>query len=201
MASGSSSDFVKFSFKQSGEKQFMTKIQEVIRQKQWEIRVSGPRSRPNSAAPKKLRSGIGGIEKSMAAKTLKTDTEISKAFQDLDKLMEMAKPMVHLAKNISGKIKVKTTRKKWRHLILVIFFIKFPQEKQGDISDNETVQFKSYLLSLGISDPVTREAHGSERNYYKELAKEVFRILDQPVQVTIFFFFKFQASFHSWDIT
>lgn len=67
--------------------------------------VAVSRSRPNTA-PRKLRSGIGGIEKSIAAKSLKTDTEISKAFQDLDKLMEMAKPMVILAKNISGKIKV-----------------------------------------------------------------------------------------------
>ena len=32
--------------------------------------------------------------------------QISKAFEDLDQLMEMAKPMVSLAKNISGKIKV-----------------------------------------------------------------------------------------------
>jgi hypothetical protein len=30
---------------------------------------------------------------------------------------------------------------------------------------------------------VTRETYGSERNYYKELAKEIFKILDQPIQV------------------
>ena len=34
--------------------------------------------------------------------------------------------------------------------------LKKKQEKQGEVSDDETVQFKSYLLSLGISDPVTR---------------------------------------------
>ena len=44
----------------------------------------------------------------MAQRTKHTDKEISKAFQDLDKLMEMAKPMVTLAKNISGKIRVRT---------------------------------------------------------------------------------------------
>lgn len=54
-----------------------------------------------------MRSGISGIEKSMAAKSKLRDTEISKAFQDLDKLMEMAKPMVGLAKSISGKIRVR----------------------------------------------------------------------------------------------
>ena len=70
-----------------------------------------PSARPRSAQParsKVLRSGIGGIEKSMAQRTKHTDKEISKAFQDLDKLMEMAKPMVTLAKNISGKIRVRT---------------------------------------------------------------------------------------------
>ena len=53
-----------------------------------------------------LRSGIGGIEKSIAQRAAKTDSEISKAFQDLDKLMDRAKPMVALAKSISGKIRV-----------------------------------------------------------------------------------------------
>ena len=42
----------------------------------------------------------------MEAKAKATDTQISKAFKDLDQLMEMAKPMVSLAKNISGKIRV-----------------------------------------------------------------------------------------------
>ena len=42
----------------------------------------------------------------MEAKAKATDTQISKAFKDLDQLMEMAKPMVSLAKSISGKIRV-----------------------------------------------------------------------------------------------
>ena len=45
----------------------------------------------------------------MEARAKATDTQISKAFKDLDQLMEMAKPMVSLAKNISGKIKVQTS--------------------------------------------------------------------------------------------
>ena len=59
------------------------------------------------------------------------------------------------------------------------------QEKQGDVSDDETVAFKSYLLSLGIDDPVTRETHGSGQSYYRELAKEVCRVLEAPVRVSI----------------
>ena len=46
----------------------------------------------------------------------------------------MAKPMVKLAQSISTKIR----------------------EKQGEITEDETIQFKSYLLSLGIDDPITK---------------------------------------------
>ena len=53
------------------------------------------------------------------------------------------------------------------------------------MSDDETVAFKSYLLSLGIDDPVTRETHGSGQSYYRELAKEVCRVLDAPVKVRV----------------
>ena len=42
--------------------------------------------------------------------------------------------MVKLAQSISTKIR----------------------EKQGEITEDETIQFKSYLLSLGIDDPITK---------------------------------------------
>ena len=54
-----------------------------------------------------IRTGIGGIERSLEAKAKATDTQITKAFQDLDQLMAVSKPMVKLAKNISGKIRVR----------------------------------------------------------------------------------------------
>ncbi len=38
-------------------------------------------------------------------------------------------------------------------------------------------------FSLGIDDPITKTAAGSERVYYQQLAKEMFLILDQPIQV------------------
>lgn len=47
------------------------------------------------------------------------------------------------------------------------------QEKQGDITEDETVRFKSYLLSLGIDDPVTRDAYKSDNQYYHSLAKQI----------------------------
>ena len=95
----------------------------------------------------------------MAAKARNTDVQISKAFHDLDALMEMAKPMVALANKMSKSIR----------------------EKQGEVSDDETIQFKSYLMSMGISDPVTRDTYGSKQTYFVQLAKEIESALRQPV--------------------
>lgn len=57
------------------------------------------------------------------------------------------------------------------------------KEQKGEISEDETVQFKSYLLSLGINDPVTRETHGTGLKYYRELAREVAKVIEKPLQV------------------
>jgi ESCRT-II complex subunit VPS36 len=54
----------------------------------------------------KLRTGIVGIERGIQEKQKATDESISRAFQDLSKLMGMAKDMVNLSKNISQKIRV-----------------------------------------------------------------------------------------------
>merc|ERR1711936_1197641 len=56
------------------------------------------------------------------------------------------------------------------------------REKQGEITEDETVQFKSYLLSLGVDDPITKDTAGSDKKYYQGLAREMFLILDQPIQ-------------------
>jgi len=146
---------VRLAFKQGGRKPFAAKLFEALKQRRWEVKIVRPAARNQ---PRVMRSGIGGIEKSMERKMKQTDSEISKAFQDLNKLMDMAKPMVALAKTISNKMK----------------------DKQG--SDDETVEFKSYLMSLGIADPVTRDTHGSGQTYFTQLAKEVFQILDKPLQ-------------------
>lgn len=53
-----------------------------------------------------LRTGIVGIERSIQEKQKATDQSISAAFQDLSKLMSMAKDMVHISKSISEKIRV-----------------------------------------------------------------------------------------------
>ena len=51
----------------------------------------------------------------------------------------------------------------------------------------QTVKFKSYLLSMGIPDPVTRETHGTGDKYYTELAKQLAAVLETPIKVCILF--------------
>lgn len=58
------------------------------------------------------------------------------------------------------------------------------QEKQGDITEDETVRFKSYLLSLGIDDPVTRGAYSNQNEYFKSLSRQLAQILEDPIKVS-----------------
>ena len=47
----------------------------------------------------------------------------------------------------------------------------------------QTVRFKSYLSSLGIPDPVTRETHGTGDKYFRELAKQISSFMETPLKV------------------
>lgn len=76
----------------------LTKIQEAVQQKRWDITVNMTNINtqgPSKIQPQiKLRTGIVGIERSLQEKHKATDESISSAFQDLSKLMVMAKDMV-----------------------------------------------------------------------------------------------------------
>jgi len=149
-------EYFKLSFRSGGQAEFYPILEKTISEKAWIPKPAAAKV----PVKKEMRAGITGIQKNMSKKNKQDQANISKAFQDLDLLMEMAKPMVSLAKSISTKIK----------------------EAQGGITEDETVQFKSYLLSLGIDDPVTKETAGSDKKYYQGLAQEMFLILDGPVQ-------------------
>ncbi|XP_069856216.1 vacuolar protein-sorting-associated protein 36 isoform X2 [Dipodomys merriami] len=111
--------------------------------------------------PGRVRAvGIVGIERKLEEKRKETDKNISEAFEDLSKLMIKAKEMVELSKSIANKIK----------------------EKQGDVTEDETIRFKSYLLSMGIANPVTRETYGSGTQYHMQLAKQLAGILQSPLE-------------------
>ncbi|XP_076070474.1 vacuolar protein-sorting-associated protein 36-like [Mytilus galloprovincialis] len=149
-------NYIKLSFKQSGEREFFRELSEQLQQKRWQQSI--PQAQPTVATGR--HRGIMGIERSIQQKQKATDTNITQSFQDLSKLIEKAKDMVALSKTIATKIK----------------------DKQGDITEDETVKFKSYLLSMGIPNPVTRETHGTGDKYNTELAKELSKALMNPLK-------------------
>ncbi|XP_014253411.1 vacuolar protein-sorting-associated protein 36 [Cimex lectularius] len=156
-------NFVKLSFKDGLEDRFVNLLRNTLALKKWEILPQQFATAPPTKAklPEiKTRTGIVGIERTIQEKQKATDESISAAFKDLNKLMNMAKDMVTLSKTISTKIR----------------------EKQGNITENETIQFKSYLLSLGIDDPVTRDTFSSESSYIENLARQLVEILEGPIK-------------------
>lgn len=154
---------VKFSFKQGGHSQFFAKLQEQFKKKSWLQQTT--HSSSTGATGKMLNrprgvGGIVGIERKLEQKSKETDDYIQKAFKDLDALMEKAKEMVAMADKVASKL----------------------EEKKGSFTEDETVMFKSYLLSMGIANPVTRETHGSSASYHKELAKELGTFLEKIIK-------------------
>uniref|UniRef100_A0A668SMJ5 Vacuolar protein-sorting-associated protein 36 n=1 Tax=Oreochromis aureus TaxID=47969 RepID=A0A668SMJ5_OREAU len=142
--------------------QFYRRLTEEMTKKRWE---NTPVSQPiptgtGSQAGKTRAVGIVGIERKIEEKRKETDKNISEAFEDLSKLMVKAKEMVELSRSIANKIK----------------------DKQGDITEDETIRFKAYLLSMGIANPVTRETHGSGTHYHMQLAKQLGDMLQAPLE-------------------
>ncbi|KAK5644227.1 hypothetical protein RI129_008072 [Pyrocoelia pectoralis] len=153
-------NYIKLSFREGLNSDIVSLLNDCMQKRKWEWSQTQPNVSTKPSLPNiKLRTGIAGIERSIQEKQKQTDESISLAFKDLNKLMTMAKDMVLLSQNISTKIR----------------------EKQGDITEDETVRFKLYLLSLGIDDPVTRDAYKSDNQYYRSLAKQVVDILITPI--------------------
>lgn len=157
-------NFIKLSFKEGLHNDLQGILQSALMMRAWErlSLASVPTMAPGlqTMTDRKWRSGIVGIERKIEEKHKAADESISLAFQDLRRLMDMAKDMVALSRSISSKIR----------------------DKQGDISEDETVRFKSYLLSLGIDDPVTRGAFSNQNEYFKSLARQLAQILEEPIK-------------------
>ncbi|XP_031569918.1 vacuolar protein-sorting-associated protein 36-like [Actinia tenebrosa] len=152
--------YVRFSFKNGGHSEFYNKLNEQLNKKAW---LQSGTNVTEGRAPSKLGPrgvGIVGIERKLEEQSKKRGDDINMAFKDLDALMEKAKEMVALADKVASAL----------------------EEKKGSLTDDETVTFKSYLLSMGIDNPVTRETVGAGANYHKELAKELGRFLDKIIK-------------------
>ncbi|CAJ0581223.1 unnamed protein product, partial [Mesorhabditis spiculigera] len=154
---------VRFIFRSGGEDEFFKKYDEALKRKTWERTPSGSSSGGSrtSGHPDRHRGlGIGGIEKRLVENHQRTHESISQAFEDMSKLMETAREMVGLSKSIAEKLRA----------------------RQGTITDDETVEFKSYLLSLGVSDPVTKSTYGNGAKYFEKLAEELAFVLEEPLK-------------------
>lgn len=159
--------FIKISGRNGIDELFITALGETVSARVWETtepnseQTTSTGNQSNDAPPPriKLRTGIVGIERSLQERQKQTDESITIAFKDLSKLMAMAKDMVGISKVISTKIR----------------------ERQGDISEDETVRFKSYLMSLGIDDPVTRDNAQSNTEYFQLLANQICEVLLDPI--------------------
>uniref|UniRef100_A0A8C5DTG8 Vacuolar protein-sorting-associated protein 36 n=1 Tax=Gouania willdenowi TaxID=441366 RepID=A0A8C5DTG8_GOUWI len=153
--------YIKLSFKEHGQIEFYRRLTEEMTRRRWEEKPVSQTSPVGPQAGRTRAVGIVGIERKIEERRKETDKNISEAFEDLSKLMEKAKEMVEVSRSIANKIK----------------------DKQGDISEDETIRFKSYLLSMGIANPVTRETHGSGTHYHLQLAKQLGDMLQAPLEL------------------
>lgn len=158
--------FIKLSGRNGIDESFTQSLQETVAARIWEVQsseggqTSSPAKDPSNEMRRiTLRTGIVGIERTIQEQHKQTDENITLAFQDLSKLMAMAKDMVAVSKVVSSKIR----------------------ERQGDISEDETVRFKSYLMSLGIDDPVTRGSSQSNTEYFQRLGNQICEVLLDPI--------------------
>ena len=155
----SQASYVRLSFKHGGCSSFQQALQTALDARAWEtLGVTQVANSAKAPVSKKIHTGILGIERAIQAKQEAANQNISRAFEDLKNLMDLAKDMVSLSRSISNKI------------------------KEHSVSADDTTQFRSYLLSLGIDDPVTREKYGSATQYHHHLAREVAGALEEPVQ-------------------
>lgn len=154
-----STTFIKFSGPSGISSNFVQALNETLMARVWQIteQIASPSNPPRI----KQRSGIGGIERSIQEKQKKADENISIAFQDLSKLIGMAKEMVTMSKAISLKIR----------------------ERQSDANEDETLKFKTLLMSLGIDDPVTKDNFTSNTEYLRSLGNEICQSLLDVITV------------------
>ncbi|KAK6486654.1 vacuolar protein-sorting-associated protein 36 [Huso huso] len=153
--------YIKLSFKEHGQIEFSRRLSEEMTQRRWEhVPVSQPINTSTTSQAGRTRAvGIVGIERKLEEKRKEMDKNISELF-NTEPFISQAKEMVELSRSIASKIK----------------------DKQGDITEDETIRFKSYLLSMGIANPVTRETHGSGTHYHMQLAKQLGEILLAPLE-------------------
>ncbi|KAJ3292928.1 Vacuolar protein-sorting-associated protein 36 [Borealophlyctis nickersoniae] len=106
--------------------------------------------------------GISGIMRSVEQTNKVRDSALGEAFTDLNALMEKAAEMVKLAESISSKL------------------------SQTSSSENDEsvdmAAFRTYLVDLGISSPVTRQTAGDM--YTQELSRQLAEFAEKVLDRT-----------------
>ncbi|KAF9939310.1 hypothetical protein BGZ75_003966 [Mortierella antarctica] len=164
-AAAEDANSVKLSFRSGGNSNFHSQLKAAMASKAWEAK-SKPRpalATRNSSATQPPETGpaptthlkvggISGIMRNAETNRKATDETLSEAFQDLQGLMDKAAEMVALAETISNRL-----------------------AKSDTMNNEETATFKTYLLSMGIAAPVTKDTAGAV--FHKELARELFEFI------------------------
>ncbi|KAH8548261.1 EAP30/Vps36 family-domain-containing protein [Umbelopsis sp. PMI_123] len=145
--------YIKIAFRVGGYTTWLSNLKSAIAAKAWEQKVEPELERPVVASSRGV--GISAIQERIEKTRLDAAETLTDAFKDLDGLMAKAAEMVKLAESITTKIN---------------------KEPQGSgTSENDTLALNTYLMELGISNPVTRDSTGS--SYHQELARELAEFL------------------------
>ncbi|KAI9142982.1 EAP30/Vps36 family-domain-containing protein [Paraphysoderma sedebokerense] len=155
--------YIKLSFRGGGMSAVHAVLKTLLEKKPWEAEPSRVLSPSSNSGP--LIGGISGIIKTRDETKRETEDTIDTAFQDLDALMEKAGEMVKLAESISAKLSTSNISST------------SGGPDNGEEETEETKEFKSYLLSLGIASPVTRSSAGNV--YHRELSKQLAEFLEK----------------------
>jgi len=146
-----STDIIRLGFKHGGRDPFLVKYKNILHTKPWEVEEA-PLHKQSSQFSTSM-AGVGGIMKTLNKKAEETDNSLSRAFTDLNALMLKAKEMVALAERFSAAQE------------------REQKENKGSTSNVEDMEFRSYLLQMGIASPVTKQTAGSL--YHTELSRQL----------------------------
>ncbi|KNC77681.1 hypothetical protein SARC_09865, partial [Sphaeroforma arctica JP610] len=102
--------------------------------------------------------GIAGIQQRREEERKEVDGDLAETFKSLQSLSIKASGMVDLAQKLQVKLAKKAP------------------------CDDDNMKFKSYMLSLGIAQPVTKSSSSGELKYFEDLAKELCDFLKKPLK-------------------
>ncbi|KAL1921786.1 uncharacterized protein VTP21DRAFT_10428 [Calcarisporiella thermophila] len=146
------SKYVKLAFRGGGFGAFLGGLKSALVSKAW----NRPREKDAQKSSQEFAPALGGISgilQSVKQTHQERDESLTQAFQDLDALMRKAADMVKLAESITSKL----------------------NKEPFDTLEVEASSFRTYLLELGVSNPITKDSAGAA--YHRELSKELAEFL------------------------